>query len=79
MFCCDMFCKLKNSDFRLKCSLLNEYVARNSKGNFFFYAETTFRHKTYKTKDDIDIKIQGTVTYLVEEVPKNLGKLHLYV
>ena len=35
MFCCDMFCKLKNSDFRLKCSLLNEYVARNSKGNFF--------------------------------------------
>ena len=35
MFCYDMFCKLKNSDFRLKCSLLNEYVARNSKGNFF--------------------------------------------
>ena len=61
MFCCDMFCKSKNSDFRLKCSLLNEYVARNSKGNFFFYAETTFRHKTYKTKDDIDVKIQGTV------------------
>ena len=29
----------------------------------FFSAETTFRHKTYKTKDDIDIKIQGTVTW----------------